>query len=151
MGSHLFDRLFTYLGKNTMKKEMETDYLEPELYQLKVDARSAGKVMSENWKTSINGGYAKGLLNEWVQKAVRRVQEDIGFRYIRCKGIFDDELQLCSRDPNGKLVFNYVFFDAVMDFICACRACPWIELSYMPLVLCRKKKKERAVADCHAG
>ena len=77
MGSHLFDRLFTYLGKNTMKKEMETDYLEPELYQLKVDARSAGKVMSENWKTSINGGYAKGLLNEWVQKAVRRVQEDL--------------------------------------------------------------------------
>ena len=143
MGSHLFERLFTYLGKNTMKREMEADYHEPELYQLKVDAQSAGKAMLENWKASINGGYAKGLLNEWVQKAIRRVQEEIGFRYIRCKGIFDDELQICSRDPNGKLVFNYVFFDAAIDFICGCRACPCIELSYMPSALCRKKKKER--------
>ncbi|TGY91467.1 helix-turn-helix domain-containing protein, partial [Petralouisia muris] len=143
VGSHLFDKLFTYLSKDTGEKRTETNYHESELRQFRADVRKAGNTMSGNWKFSINGGYAKGLLTECVQKAVHKVQEEIGFRYIRCKGIFDDELQICSRDMNGNLIFNYVFLDYILDFICSNHACPWIELSYMPSALCRKKQKKK--------
>lgn len=140
--SHLFDKLFTYLSKDRVITGLEAGSHDAELCQLKVDVRKSGNRMPENWNYSINGGYAKGLLTECVQRAVRKVQEEIGFRYIRCKGIFDDELQICSRDMNGELVFNYVFLDYILDFICANHGYPWIELSYMPSALCRKKHKK---------
>lgn len=140
--SHLFDRLFAYLSKGRTRKGVETDDGEPKLCQINVDVHKTGKAMSENWRTSVNGGYAKGLLMESVRQAVRKAQREIGFRYIRIKGIFDDELQLCSRDVNGALVFNYVSLDCVLDFICANRARPWLELSYMPSALCQNRRKK---------
>lgn len=140
--SHLFDRLFTYLSNDKTNTCPTSDACEPELHQFRVDVQKTGPAMLENWRYSINGGYAKGLLTECVQRSILKVQKDIGFRYIRCKGIFDDELQLCSRDMDGKLVFNYVFLDNILDFIRSSRAYPWIELSYMPSALCRYKRKK---------
>lgn len=139
--SCLFDRLFTYLGRNDLKENEAMEATEFELCKFRVDVHKSKKEMSGSWKFSINGGYAKRILYENVQRTIRKIQGEIGFSYIRCKGIFDDELQICSRDMNGNLVFNYVLFDSVLDFICSCNARPWIELSYMPSALCRTHGK----------
>lgn len=139
--AHLFDRLFTYLSKHDRKDSSGGKIAEFDLCRLKVSLHKSRKEMSENWKFSINGGYAKRMLYEEVQKTIRRIQAEIGFRYIRCKGIFDDELHICSRDMNGKLSLNFVFLDHILDFICSCNARPWVEFSYMPSALCRKTKK----------
>lgn len=139
--SHLFDRFFTYLSKNDLKDNEGIEIAEFDLCKLKVNIHKSKKEISENWKFSINAGYAKRVLYEEVRSAIRRIQDEIGFRYIRCKGIFDDELQICSRDIHGNLVLNYVFLDNILDFICSCNAKPWLELSYMPSALCRKVDK----------
>lgn len=140
--SHLFDRLFTYSNKNNLKEVEETGIAGVDLCKISVSMHKSKKEISESWKFSINGGYAKRIMYEEVRRAIRKIQDEIGFRYIRCKGIFDDELQVCSRDMNGNLVLNYVFLDNILDFICSCNARPWIELSFMPSALCRKVHKE---------
>ncbi len=139
--SHLFDRLYAYLDKNNIKDSDEVQIAEFDLCRLKVNIHKSRKEFSESWKFSVNGGYAKKILYEEVRKTIRKVQHEIGFRYIRCKGIFDDELRVCSRDVSGNLVLNYVFLDNILDFICSCNAMPWIEFSYMPSALCRKALK----------
>lgn len=142
--SHLFDRLFSYLDQKELKKETSLEIPAYELREIKVSihqSHKSKKEMSESWKLSINGGYAKRMLYSQVQNVIRRIQNDIGFRYIRCKGIFDEELHVCTRDTGGNLVFNYVFLDSVLDFICSSKARPWIEFSYMPAALCRRYTK----------
>lgn len=139
--SHLFDKLFTYLSKSKPAESDQVEISEFELCKIKVNVLKSKKEMSASWKFSINGGYAKRLLYENVQKTIRKIQGEIGFQYIRCKGIFDDEIQICSRDLNGNLVFNYVFLDSILEFICSCNARPWIELSHMPSALCTRNIK----------
>lgn len=136
--SHLFDRLFSYLDKKELTGRKGTEL---ELCKVKVDVGKSKREMSESWKFSVNGGYAKRLLYGHVQSVLCKIQKEIGFRYIRCKGIFEDELQVCTRDRNGKLVFNFVYLDTVLDFICSCNARPWVEFSYMPSALCTKYTK----------
>lgn len=143
--SHLFDRLFSYLDKKIAINGKGTEPSEFELCKVKVSVGKSKKEMPESWKFSINGGYAKRMLYGHVQNTIRRMQNEIGFRYIRCKGIFDEELQVCTRDTNGNLVFNFVFLDNVLDFICSCNARPWVEFSYMPSALCTKHTKGQDV------
>ncbi len=48
------------------------------------------------------------------------IQKSIGFRYIRCKGVVDDDMMLYSRDVNGNSSFNYVYLDSGpgLHFVC---------------------------------
>ena len=139
--SHLFDRLFSYIGADRVESEEKPELPEMELCKCRVNIRKSGNELSENWKFSINGGYAKRILYEQVQKTIRKVQDEIGFQYIRVKDIFNDELQICTRDLDGRLIFNYVQLDSILDFINACHAKPWIELSYMPSALSTAKPR----------
>lgn len=141
--SYLFATLFSYLEENELKDSAELEIHEPEVCQLTVDLGRQGKRMSENWKYAMNGGYAKGLRAQCIREVICKVQDEIGFRYIRCKGIFDNELQICTRDASDRLVFNYVYLDEILDFILSCHARPWLELSFMPEALCRRTSKRK--------
>lgn len=139
--SHLFDRLFSYAGADREEPEEKPELPEMELRKCRVNVRKSGNEISENWRFSVNGGYAKRILYEQVQKAIRKIQDEIGFQYIRVKDIFNDELQICTRNLEGTLIFNYVQFDSILDFISSCHAKPWIELSYMPTALSTAKPR----------
>lgn len=99
----MFDRMFSYLDSSKMNAKEKLDVPDIVMCKHTVDVSRSGNEISENWKFSISGGYAKRILYEQGQRTIPKIQNEIGFRYIRIKAIFADEHQVCTRNLNGKL------------------------------------------------
>lgn len=107
-------------------------------YDLHVDTGRKIRTLSHNWRTLINAGYAKDLLNGAIQAQIRKLQKEIGFRYMRCKGLLDDDMMLYVRKMSGSADYNFVYVDEVLDFMLSVELKPYVEFSYMPSALARK-------------
>lgn len=92
-----------------------------------------------HWKRVINAGYAKNLINGTIQEEIRSIQQDIGFEYIRCKGILDDEMCLYRRNLSGTPIVNYNYIDEAIDFILSVKAKPMLELGFVPSIMAKNE------------
>lgn len=109
-----------------------------ETFETSVDVNSIKRSADSSWKRLINSGYARDLLNGSMQKQMIRLQHAVGFEYIRCKGLLDDDMVLFSKDLYGNTEINYVYADEVIDFILSVGAKPLLELSHMPCTLAKQ-------------
>ena len=48
--------------------------------------------LRHTWKTLLNAGYAKHLLTSAVQQQIIKIQQELGFRYLRFHGMLDQEI-----------------------------------------------------------
>lgn len=95
----------------------------------------ASKVISQlqhTWKNLMNVGSAADLLTESVRDEIRRMQKEVGFRYIRLTGVFSDELRFYSETKEGKAVYSFAYLDEIFDFLKSVGLKPLIQLSFMP-------------------
>ncbi len=133
-----FSTSFAALMKYADEQEVKTTF-QAVAWEISVNSRSVGSRLKHSWKTLINIGYARELLNDAMQRQVARLQKTVGFRYIRCKGILDDDMMLYTRDVYGNMAANYVYMDQVLDFILSVQGKPMLELGHMPLALAKNK------------
>ena len=99
---------------------------------INLDGQKALGSLNHTWKNIMNVASAFDLLISDVQQMVQRMQHEIGFKYIHFTGIFSDDLRVCSRLPNGKLVFNFAYIDKIFDFVIGLGLKPFVQLTYMP-------------------
>ena len=99
---------------------------------IQLDARKSNGHLSHTWRNIMNVASAFDLLISDVQEMILRMQREIGFKYIHFTGVFSDDLRVCSRLPNGKLVFNFAYIDKIFEFILGAGLKPFLQLTYMP-------------------
>jgi len=94
---------------------------------------------SEVYRYCVGAGrVAEGLRAEW-QDQLRTCQEKIGFEYLRCHGVFSDDLGVYSEDVKGNPVYNWQYVDMVYDFLLSIHVRPFVEISFMPDALASKR------------
>ena len=81
-----------------------------------------------------------------VQSMIRRMQREIGFRYIKLHNIFSDAMYVYSQKGDGTPIYNFSYLDRVLDFVLEEGLLPMIELSFMPAALARNP--DRFVFHC---
>lgn len=126
----VFSSLMKYAGtwKNSdIRKETMTE--------IQVDMAGRKSRLSWHWKRVITAGYARDLTNGSLQAEIARVQKQVGFEFIRFKGILDDDMCLMRLDIRDKIIINYTYVDEVIDFILSVDAKPMIELGHMPRIM----------------
>ncbi len=101
------------------------------------EANAVTGMLRHTWKHLMTVGNARDLLSETVREEVRRMQRDIGFRYIKVTGVFSDELRLYSETKEGKAVYSFAYVDQIFDFLTEVRLKPLIQLSFMPRQLAK--------------
>lgn len=134
-----FSMAFVSLMKYADKAEEAAEPVVTGVCEISVNTGIVKRQLRHTWKTMINAGYARDLLNASMQNQILDIQKSVGFRYIRCKGVVDDDMMLYSRDVNGYSSFNYVYLDQVLDFILSAGAKPMLELGHMPSAMAQKK------------
>lgn len=87
------------------------------------------------WQKSIGIGMAHSILDAQNQKILKMIQQEIGFEKVALHNLLSDSMMVCSRDMNGKLVFNFSYIDRVFDFLISINLKPMVQLGYMPQVL----------------
>ncbi len=80
-------------------------------------------------------GRAADLLQSELQKHLRFLQREIGYRHIRFHATFHDEMGSCQHGKNGELVYRWSAVDRVYDFLVEAGFAPIVELQSMPKVL----------------
>lgn len=82
---------------------------------------------------------AADLLRADVQEHFRIAQREIGFKYVRFHGIFNDEM--CVLDPEGDgKHYNFSYIDKIFDFLIDIGIRPFVEFSFMPTALASGQK-----------
>lgn len=141
-GSGLFASLLNYAAiSSATQPEMER------VQELTIDVTKKRGQLSSHWKRLLNVGYAGSLSNGTIQRELRYLQQQIGFEYLRIKGILDDDMCLLRLDMNGNPVVNFAYLDEAIDFILSLNAKPVLEMSFMPSLLA-KNPALRSMRSC---
>lgn len=122
-----------------LKEPAKADSPAESVEEIVVDMNGKRQKLAQHWRRVINAGYAKDMLDGEIQREMRRLQEKIGFEYIRIKGVLDDDMCVFRKDMNGCPVLNFAYIDEVLDRIVAMGGRPVLELSNMPRLLAREK------------
>ena len=86
-------------------------------------------------------GRASDLLRANTREIIKKVQNEIGFKYLRFHGIFSDDMHLYRKFVNGDISYSFVFLDSVLDFLKSINLKPFLELGFMPRDLSKIKDK----------
>lgn len=81
---------------------------------------------------SVGSDRAKIFLRDEHQRDLLSLQNEIGFRYLRCHGLFNEEMKVVSRAPDGSLRFDWTNVDAFIERLRKAKLRPFFELGFMP-------------------
>lgn len=136
--SVLFESLLAYVG---LADEKKLDAMEsadtPLSINMNVNLKTARRERRtpDGWRSLFNVGYAKDILYADIQKQIKRIQKEIGFKWIRFHGLLDDEMFVYSEKKDGTPYYCFQYIDQILDFILETGLKPVIEFGYMPEML----------------
>lgn len=94
---------------------------------------SKTKATDRYWEMCVGSCHAATALREDYRIQLARCARELGFRYVRFHGIFDDDMSVMKKPPfreGYKLSFSNI--DSIFDFLLQIGMKPFIELSFMP-------------------
>ena len=100
-----------------------------------VNTQAEARPFPHFWEQMFGSGRAVLSLRDDYRRDLRMVREITGFRYIRFHGIFDDDVGVYQKDPQGRPVYNFSYVDQIYDGLLKDGARPFVELSFMPKAL----------------
>ena len=97
-------------------------------------AQEHGK-MNTMFKECIGAGRAnEGLRADWQQQLIT-VKKECDFKYIRFHGLLTDDMGIYKEDHEGNPQYNFMYVDALFDFLLSIDITPFVELGFMPKAL----------------
>ena len=103
--------------------------------QYSVDLKAPARPYPHYWEFCVGSCHAATLLRADVQKHIRKAHNDIGFRYIRFHGLFDDDMSVYFVPMFGAPIISFYNIDLIFDFLLSIGMKPFIELGFMPEAL----------------
>jgi xylan 1,4-beta-xylosidase len=102
---------------------------------ISVDFNSEKGILNTFFNECVGAGRAnEGLRADWQQQ-LAYVKQECGFRYIRFHGLFTDDMGVYREDKSGKPEYNYMYVDALFDYLLSINIKPFVELGFMPNAL----------------
>jgi xylan 1,4-beta-xylosidase len=86
------------------------------------------------WEHTVGSDHALMALRADWQQQLRRARDELGFRYVRFHGLFDDDVGTVVRN-NDVLLYSFFNVDQIMDFLLSIGMKPFVELGFMPEAL----------------
>lgn len=114
---------------------------------LKIKQNMSRYPFSQKWQFCIGSCHAATLLRADTLRHLKRVHDELGIRYVRCHGIFNDDMHTLTgfqdvlEIPGGDRFVERSFWHCavVYDNILDCGMKPFVELSFMPEHLAKNK------------
>ena len=118
------------------------------MYHFIVSDAAERKPNNKHWQFCVGSGQAKLTLRADYGKQLKYLHDELGIQRVRFHGIFDDSMQtymgvsdfmpLPAAQNFTDIAFNQI--GAAYDNVLAAGMQPWVELSFMPSRLAKKKQ-----------
>lgn len=107
---------------------------------INVDFNKTAGTLNSMFKECVGAGRAnEGLRADWQQQ-LAYVHQQCGFKYIRMHGLLTDDMAVYTEDNKGNPVYNYMYVDALYDYLVSIGMKPFVELGFMPNALASGNK-----------
>ena len=102
--------------------------------QYTVDLKAPARPYPHYWEFCVGSCHAATLLRKDVQDHIRKAHNDIGFRYIRFHGLFDNDMSVYFKPSFGfgEPIISFYNIDVIFDFLLEIGMKPFIEIGFMP-------------------
>lgn len=110
-------------------------------FEFSFDASNTSVKLKHTFKNFCTVGRASDLLRENIRQMLRQAQKDIGFKYIKFHGLFDDDLSVYTKSSDGTSIINFENIDRILDFLLSINLKPLLQLSFMPKELAKYPEK----------
>ena len=121
------------------------------MQQLQIDRSAPTQLTDFSWQMGLGNDHAYQLHRNDVCEHIKLAHDELGIQFIRCHGIFDDDMLTYQRMSDyrafrsvpraGKIKeINFRQVGHVYDNLLACGVKPFVELSFMPSALASGKK-----------
>ena len=109
------------------------------------------KKITRKWECGLGNCHAYLMLRKDMVEHLKTVHEETGIKYLRFHGLFDDDMNIIqrmsdysyySKMPFSRSIREYNFLNVkkVLDNVLETGFKPFVELSFMPSALAKKKK-----------
>jgi xylan 1,4-beta-xylosidase len=106
-----------------------------------LDVRSEKIPLKKYWELCVGSCHAATALREDWREMLKQCRRDIGFRYVRFHGLFDDDMSVVvAAMLGGTLQLSFTNIDKIFDFLLSIGMKPFIEIGFMPEVFASGKK-----------
>ena len=129
--------LFSISTKLTAQKSKSSKQNKSSIQErvINVDFGKTSGALNTFFNECVGAGRAnEGLRADWQQQ-LAYVRKECGFKYIRMHGLLTDDMAVYKEDKNGKPEYNYMYIDALFDFLESIGMKPFVELGFMPNAL----------------
>ncbi|WP_205513613.1 GH39 family glycosyl hydrolase [Longitalea arenae] len=100
--------------------------------RISIDYNRQKGPLNTMFKACVGAGRAnEGLRADWQQQ-LAYVKKECGFRYIRMHGLLTDDMAVYKEDKRGNPEYNFMYIDALFDFLHSIGMKPFVELGFMP-------------------
>jgi len=107
---------------------------------INVDFNKTAGNLNTMFRECVGAGRAnEGLRADWQQQ-LAYVKKECGFKYIRMHGLLTDDMAVYTEDNKGNPVYNYMYVDALYDYLLSIGVKPFVELGFMPNALASGNK-----------
>ncbi len=98
-----------------------------------LDLQSAAKPLDKYWEFCVGSCHAATALREDYRNMLRQCRHDLGFRYIRFHGLFNDDMSTVLKPMfSDKYIYSFTNIDNIFDFLLSIDMKPFVELGFMP-------------------
>lgn len=104
---------------------------EPPVRAIEIDVSATGPALDRFFDLSVGSDYPGTLVREDSQQHLKRVADELGFRYLRFHDIFHDVLKT-TRVVDGRIEYDWRGIDGLYDALLAKGVKPFIELGFTP-------------------
>ncbi|MGN6366909.1 MAG: GH39 family glycosyl hydrolase [Phycisphaerae bacterium] len=108
--------------------------------QITLHASAPQSPLNHAFNFSVGSDRALILLRPDLQRDLRFLQQNCGFRYMRFHGLLNEEMHLVQTSPTGELTYNWTNLDQLYDFLLSLHIKPIVELGFMPEPLASGKQ-----------
>lgn len=102
----------------------------------------ATKPLPHFWEMCVGSCHAATALREDYREQLTKCHRELGFRYVRFHGLFDDDMSVLTakggpmqRESDGEYILSFTNTDSVFDFLLSIGMKPFVELGFMPEAL----------------
>ena len=107
------------------KKSKKTEMLQR---VINVDYNAEKDALNTMFKQCVGAGRAnEGLRADWQQQ-LAFVKKECDFKYIRMHGLLSDDMAVYTEDGKGNPQYNYMYVDALYDYLLSIWIKQFVEL-----------------------
>lgn len=101
------------------------------IYELDVNGKTAS--FPHYWELCVGSCHAATALRADWQQQLERCHKELGFRYVRFHGLFNDDMSVVTRPMlASRPVYCFTNIDRIYDFLLSIGMKPFVEIGFMP-------------------